>query len=71
MLEDRLCSFAELGETFGLTDNQFKYLQLRDCVTNSFHKPSFWIQAHKRVFFCQGIQHISLLDVVAVWQSSL
>lgn len=39
MLEDRLCSFAELGETFGMTVNQFKYLQLRDCVANSFGNP--------------------------------
>ena len=35
-------SKAEFREMLGLTVNQLKYLQLKDCVTNSLHNLSFF-----------------------------
>lgn len=33
---------------FGLTVNQLKYLQLKDCVTNSLHNLSFFLISFKQ-----------------------
>lgn len=45
MPKDRLSWFAEFREMLGLTVNQLKYLQLKDCVTNSLHHLSFFFSS--------------------------